>query len=386
MTRGWRHRATPLERTVRVRDRRAEVTFEYVVGAPADYVFTIDIYSYLTRDHPAGHLGWWRFELPEGQGRAVLRLDFSAIRRASATLEAGGRERPVIDGWHNPDFALTPLGDLQIVFRDPAGEIRAAEPVLLKFLDRDVLRDFYTRQYAVQGYDVPRERPFLHDLHAYKLRRLHELFLAYFPPGSLVVDVGCGRSLFSEIGVRFPFRIVSGDLDFASVRDRAREVPHQSWSAFDAGGLPFGDARFDGLFAGEVIEHVPDARRTLREWNRVLKPGGVAIITTPTRERLLARVDGLERPYSRDHLSELSYRELSGPVLRDSGFAFVTQRCIYLELWLHHLFTPLHRVQDYLQSEGNLPGNRWAMRRLYPLGRLLPSLSLAMIVVARKVK
>lgn len=386
MTRGWRHRATPLARTVQVRDRRAALAIAYAVGKPADYVFTIDIYSYLTRDHPSGHLGWWRFELPEGEGRASVRFDFGAISRESVTLEADGRERSAIDGWYNREFALTPLGDLQIVFRTPHGEIRAAEPVLLKFVDRDVLRDFYTRQYAVQGYDVPHERPFLHDLHAYKLRRLHELFDAYFPAGGRVVDVGCGRSLFSEIGVRFPFRVVAGDLDVASVRDRAREVPHQSWSAFDAGALPFGDGRFDGLFAGEVLEHVPDVRETLREWNRVLTPGGIAIITTPNRERLLARVDGLERPYSRDHLSELSYRELSGAVLRDSGFEFVAQRCIYLELWLHHLFAPLQRVQDYLQSEGNLPGNRWAMRLLFPLGRVVPSLSLAMIVVARKVR
>ncbi|MGH9331033.1 MAG: hypothetical protein ACRD09_11355, partial [Vicinamibacterales bacterium] len=124
----------------------------------------------------------------------------------------------------------------------------------------------------------------------------------------------------------------------------------------------------------------------LREWARVLKPGGVAIITTPNRRRLVARADGLERPYSRDHLSELSYRELSGPILRDSGFEFVTQRCIYVELWLRHLFAARQRVQDFLQAEGNGPRYRWAMRMLHPLGRLFPSISLAMIVVARKVQ
>lgn len=386
MTRGWPHRAQPRARTVHVRARRGELALDYRVGPPSAYIFTVDIYSYLTRDHPAGHKGWWRFELPEGSGTAVLRFDFTTIRRQSVTLEAAGRALPIVDGWHNPDFALTPLGDLQIVFRDAQGDIRSAEPVLLKFMDRDVLRDFYVRQYAAQGYDVPRDRPFLHDLHAYKLRRLHELFGKYFPVGGKVVDVGCGRSLFSEIDTSFPFRVVAGDLDFASVRDRSRDVPDQTWGVFDASALPFGDASFDGLFAGEVIEHVTDARETLGEWRRVLKPGAIAIITTPNRERLLARADGLERPYSRDHLSELSYRELSGPLLRESGFEFVTERCIYLELWLKHLFAPLQPVQDHLQTEGNLPSNRWAMHLLFPLGRLFPSRSLAMIVVARKVQ
>jgi SAM-dependent methyltransferase len=384
MRRTWPHRARPLERTVRMTENRGQLALDYRVGVPSEYVFTVDIYSYLSRDHPSGHLGWWRFEFPEGSGTATLHLDFSTVRQDSVELEVNGRRLPMIDGWHNPEFALTPLGDLQIVFRDSKGEIRTAEPVLLKLPDRPVLRDFYTRQYAHQGYEVPETRPFLHDLHAYKLRQLRVLFERYFPADGKVVDVGCGRSLFSEIDARFPFHVFAGDLEFASVRDRAREVPQQTWAVFEAGTLPFGDATFDGLFAGEVIEHVPYARETLRDWWRVRKPGGTAIVTTPNRERLLARVDGLERPYSRDHLSELAYRELSGPLLDAAGFEFVTQQCIYLELVLKHLFSRLQRVQDHLQTEGNVAGNRWAMRMLFPLGRLAPSLSLAIIIVARK--
>jgi SAM-dependent methyltransferase len=385
MRRAWTHRALPRARTVHVHARRAELSLDYLTGPSSSYVFTVDIYAYLTRDHPGGHMGWWRFELPEGRGTALLRFDFAAIRPNTVTFEVDGRSLPVVDGWHNPEFELTPLGDLQLVFRDAEGNIRSAEPVLLKFMDRDVLRDFYTRQYAGRGYEVPQDRPFLHDLHAYKLGRLRELFETYFPSGGTVVDVGCGRSLFSEIDGSFPFRVVAGDLDFASVRDRSMEVPRQAWGVFDASALPFGGESFDGLFAGEVIEHVTDARHTLGEWRRVLKPGGVAIITTPNRERLLARADGLERPYSRDHLSELSYAELSGPLLQEAGFEFVTERCIYLELWLKHLFTPLQPIQDHLQTEGNVPSNRWAMRLLFPLGRLFPSRALAMIVVARRV-
>ena len=103
---------------------------------------------------------------------------------------------------------------------------------------------------------------------------------------------------------------------------------------FDAAAIPFQDGQFDAIFAGEVIEHVTDVERTLHEWRRVLKPGGVAIITTPNKERLVALADGLECPYSRDHLSELSYRQLTRELLPSSGFEFVEQSCLYLELWL----------------------------------------------------
>ena len=154
--------------------------------------------------------------------------------------------------------------------RRPTGEIVRQEPALLKFVDRDVLREFYARQYATGGYTSAPQ-------------------------------------------------VYAGDLNCDSVQARAGEVPHQSWAVFDAESVPFRDAQFDGLFAGEIIEHVLDARRTLREWWRVLKPGGVAIITTPNRERLVAVADGLESPCSRDHLRELSYRKLTRDVLSSCG-------------------------------------------------------------------
>ena len=126
-----------------------------------------------------------------------------------------------------------------------------------------------------------------------------------------------------------------------------------------------------------------DVRQTLREWWRVLKPGGVAIITTPNKERLVAVADRMECPYSRDHLSELSYRELTRTLLPETGFEFVEQSCIYLELWLQNLLNG-QRVQDFLQCEGNRAQYVSWMKRLFPLGRFFPWVSMAMIVVARK--
>jgi SAM-dependent methyltransferase len=380
----WPHRVHPVERTGVVLNRKGAIRFRYRVGRPDEYIFTADLYAYRERAHPERHLGWWRFALPPGSGEAELRLDFSRVDRASATLHANGHPVELVDAWVNADFAFDPLVDVELVFRDPDGTIRRMEPALLKFMDRDILREFYARHYATQGYAPPQDAPFLHELHAYKLARLRSLFERHIPAGGLVADVGCGRSLFADIGARFPFTVVAGDLDFASVRDRAGEVPHQRWAVFDASQLPFADGQFDALFAGEVIEHVPDATATLREWWRVLKPGGVAIVTTPNRERMVARANRMEMPYSPDHLSELSYTELSGPLLEASGFDFVEQGCIYLELYLKGLTLGRGRAYDYLQREGNRGANVRLMRALLPLGRYWPSAALAMIVVARK--
>ena len=74
------------------------------------------------------------------------------------------------------------------------------------------------------------------------------------------------------------------------------------WLVADAHPLPFRDAAFDALFAGELIEHLPDPRPALAEFRRVLRPGGALILTTPNRLRLANLADGSERPYSPDHL------------------------------------------------------------------------------------
>lgn len=45
--------------------------------------------------------------------------------------------------------------------------------------------------------------------------------------------------------------------------------------------LPFDDGTFDALLCIDSMNHFPDRRSVLREWHRVLKPGGRAVFTDP---------------------------------------------------------------------------------------------------------
>ncbi|WP_455372058.1 class I SAM-dependent methyltransferase [Limibacillus halophilus] len=46
--------------------------------------------------------------------------------------------------------------------------------------------------------------------------------------------------------------------------------------------LPYEDASFDRLIAAHVLEHLPEPHRALKEWRRVVRPGGAISILVPT--------------------------------------------------------------------------------------------------------
>lgn len=53
----------------------------------------------------------------------------------------------------------------------------------------------------------------------------------------------------------------------------------------DMASLPFPDGAFDALVSRHCIEHAADTLTVLREWARVLKPGGVLAVVTPDQGR-----------------------------------------------------------------------------------------------------
>jgi 2-polyprenyl-6-hydroxyphenyl methylase/3-demethylubiquinone-9 3-methyltransferase len=95
-------------------------------------------------------------------------------------------------------------------------------------------------------------------------------------PGAQLLDVGCGGGLLAP-HVR-GYRHVGVDLSEAGLAVAA-EHGIQPVRA-DAADLPFADATFDVVVAGEILEHVTDLDETVAEALRVLKPGGTFVCDT----------------------------------------------------------------------------------------------------------
>lgn len=104
-----------------------------------------------------------------------------------------------------------------------------------------------------------------------------------------VLDAGCGRgaylphlAAFMQDGARLL------GLDFSSTAvTAAREQPGgAALLTGDVQALPFGDAAFDLVLSAHMLYHVPDIRAAIREFRRVLRPGGeLAIIVGSARDQ-----------------------------------------------------------------------------------------------------
>ena len=100
--------------------------------------------------------------------------------------------------------------------------------------------------------------------------------------GKLVLDAGCGYGAFSTTAARAGARIVSLDIARPLVHVTVRKTSAVGVAA-DALVMPFRSAIFDAVISSEMIEHTERPFDVLGEFARVLKPGGLLIVTTPNR-------------------------------------------------------------------------------------------------------
>lgn len=199
-----------------------------------------------------------------------------------------------------------------------------------------------------------------------------------------ILDVGCGDGFFL-LRVKSVLRhggTCSGlDADARSVA-KARALGIDCHVGLADHTLPFRDASFDLVFAGEIIEHVVDTDRMLEEIARVLRPGGHLLLTTPNLlawyNRMLC-LAGVTPMYV-----EHSYRASYGPnwSLRRQVSPAVGHLRIFTYTALRMVLAQNGFEVKWIRGAARIPvPGVWAVDRV--VSRVRPRMAGQLIVLAR---
>jgi SAM-dependent methyltransferase len=122
-----------------------------------------------------------------------------------------------------------------------------------------------------------------------------------------VLEVGCGEGRGIDL-------VLPRAKSYAAI-DKIENVIDQLRAKYPTGKFfsgnipplaPFAENSFDVVITFQVIEHIEDDESFLREIHRVMKPGGLAIITTPNRPMSLSRNPWHIREYTGKELGALA--------------------------------------------------------------------------------
>ena len=149
---------------------------------------------------------------------------------------------------------------------------------------------------------------------------VHELVrwsgLDQLPPGSRVLDVGCGIGGSARILARdYGFDVLGVSISPAQIR-RATELTPEGLSCrfavMDALDLQLADQQFDAVWTVEAGPHMPDKQRFADELLRVLRPEGcLAVADWNRRDPVDGAMNGQERWVMRQLLHQWAHPEFA---------------------------------------------------------------------------
>jgi SAM-dependent methyltransferase len=146
------------------------------------------------------------------------------------------------------------------------------------------------------------------DLFSYRFRKWK--IAKHVPSSGRILDIGSGTAPVSPDMAR----TVVADLSERAMRN----VECESKVVTSITGMLFEPATFDIILCSEVLEHVPEDDKAVSELRRVLKPGGVLVVTVPYQKRFWAEDDEYVAHVRRYDPGELEQK------LQHAGFQEIT--------------------------------------------------------------
>lgn len=220
------------------------------------------------------------------------------------------------------------------------------------------------------------------------------LRLLALPPGSQVLDVGCAFGYGTAL-LAARYRVQGVDSAERDIARAQRAYPHIPFQVASATALPLATASMDGVVLLDVLEHLPSGQEAaaLREIARVLRPGGVVVLSVPHWGRL-ATLDALNvytrtagadstlaalyaisgQPPHHRHYTIPGLAALLRPAFTieqtgqtGTGLAEVVHLALLRGLWANRALRPLYQPALLLYYTAYILDDLWHWRRGYHL-------------------
>ncbi len=185
--------------------------------------------------------------------------------------------------------------------------------------------------------------------------------------GTTVLDAGSGNgSLALRLG-ELGYRVVGIDASDAFVtyaEIRAKQLSLNETVSFRKGDLlntGLADETVDAVVSGEVLEHLDEDQQAVKEFYRVLRPGGCCLVTVPAQASLWDVIDdwaGHLRRYERKELEE-KFRAAGFSIDRSRHYGFPLVRLYH---WA--VYRPMVRRKRLGRPQTDRTGNGYAFQLL----------------------
>lgn len=220
-------------------------------------------------------------------------------------------------------------------------------------------------------------------------RRLfaREIAEANLPAQAAILDVGTSTGtnlrMLREIG----FDNVSG-LDFS--REAIAYCESKGFTGVREGdicAMPFADESFDLVLATDIIEHVDADDVALSEIARVLKPGGMVLVTVPAFKALWGLQDRVAQHKRRYRQEQLLERIAKAGLTTESSYYF--NYLLFLPILLARRTIDLLGIKARSEADFNSRSSNWLFEKIFTFDvfsarRLKPRFGVSILAFARK--
>jgi SAM-dependent methyltransferase len=168
--------------------------------------------------------------------------------------------------------------------------------------------------------------------------------LRQFIKQGYILDAGCGDGFLSLRLCRLGYDLIAidnSDICITNVKRKlaaANLTHHLKTEKGNLIRLPFKRSTFDAVICSDVLEHITEDVKVIDEFFRVIKPGGLCIVTVPGKPELWHEIDDISGHVRRYQIEDIYNK------FKKSGFD-VTD-CYYWgfplnTLWHRFIFKPL---------------------------------------------